>query len=76
MARPVNDDKRTPRLPVAARRVIIRACIAIGIVNLVLQAVLVRQIHHSAAVTFLGVVLPVVSVLSGLYYLRSTRGRS
>jgi hypothetical protein len=59
----------------AAKRAIIRACIAIGIVNLALQAVLVRQIHHSAAVTFLGVVLPVVSVLSGLYYLRSTRQR-
>lgn len=60
----------------AAKRVIIRAVIAIGIVNLVLQAVLVRTVHHGAAVTFLGVVLPVISVLSGLYYLRSTRGRS
>lgn len=60
----------------AAKRAVIRACIAIGIADLVLQAVLVRTIHHSAAVTFLGVVLPVVSVLSGLYYLRSTRGRS
>lgn len=59
----------------AAKRAVIRAVIAIGIFNLVLQAVLVRQIHHSAAVTFLGVVLPVVSVLSGLYYLRSTRGQ-
>jgi len=59
----------------AARRAIIRAVIAIGIVNLALQAALVRQIHHSAAVTFLGVVLPLMSVLSGLYYLRSTRQR-
>jgi len=76
MARPVNDDKRTPRLPVAARRVIIRACIALGIAELAIQAVEVRVIHHSAAVTVLGIILPVVSVLSGLYYLRSTRGRS
>lgn len=60
----------------AVKRVIIRACIAIGIVNLVLQAVLVRVIHHGAAVTFLGVIVPVVTVLSGLCYLRSTRGQS
>lgn len=72
----MNDDRRTPRLPVAARRVIIRVCIAIAIAELAIQAVEVRVIHHGAAVTFLGVIIPVVTVLSGLYYLRSTRGRS
>jgi hypothetical protein len=71
----VNRENRTPRLPVAARRVIIRACIAIGIAELALQAVEVRVIHHSAAVTFAGVIVPVVTVLSGLFYLRSTKGK-
>lgn len=66
---------KPPRFTVAAKRVIIRAVIAIGIAELALQAVEVRVIHHSAAVTFLGGILPLVSVLSGLYYLRSTRGR-
>jgi len=60
----------------SAKRAIIRAVIAIGIVSLAMQAAGVRVIHHGAAATFLGVVFPVVSVLSGLYYLRSTRGRS
>lgn len=60
-------------MSIPVKRAIIRACIAIGMAELVLQAVLVRVIHHSAAVTFPGVILPVVTVLSGLYYLRSTR---
>lgn len=67
---------RTPRLPVAARRTIIRACIAIGIAELALEAVEVRVIHHSAAVTFAGVIVPVVTVLSGMFYLWSTKGKS
>lgn len=60
----------------AAKRAITRACIALQIVELVLQAAEVRVIHHGVAATFLGVVLPMVGVLSGLYYLRSMRGRS
>lgn len=67
---------KPPRLTVAAKRAVIRACIAIGIAELALQAVEVRVIHHGAPGTFLGVILPVVTVLSGLYYLSSTRGRS
>lgn len=72
----MSGNNRAPRLTVAARRVVIRACIAIGIAELALEAVEVRVIHHSAAVTVLGVIVPVVTVLSGLYYLRSTRGKS
>jgi len=64
------------RFPVAARRVIVRACIALGVAELAAQALEARVIHHSAAVMALGVFFPVLSVLSGLLYLRSTRGRS
>lgn len=67
---------QVPRLPVAVKRVIIRAVIAITVAELVLQAVEVRSIHHSTPVMALGVFFPVLSVLSGLLYLRSTRGRS
>ena len=70
----MNKSKRTPRLAVAARRVIIRTVIAIAIADLMAQAFGVRVIHHSATVTALGVIFPVAAVLSGLYYLRSTRG--
>jgi hypothetical protein len=62
-------------LSVTARRVIIRAVIAVMIAELALQAVEVRHIHHSAPVMALGIFFPVLSVLSCLLYLRSTRGR-
>jgi hypothetical protein len=64
------------RLTIAAKRVITRAVIAIQVADLAIQAVGVRVIHHSAAATFLGVILPVAGVLCGLNYLRSTRGQS
>ena len=64
------------RPSVAVRRVVICAVIAIAVADLMAQAAGVRVIHHSAAVTALGVVFPAAAVLSGLYYLRSTRGRS
>jgi hypothetical protein len=70
----VNEDKPTWRIPVATRRAVIRVCIALAIADLVLQAVEVQVIHHSA--TVVDIIPPVLAVLSGLYYLRSTRGRS
>jgi len=60
-------------LPVTARRVIIRAVIAVAVAELALQAVEVRHIHHSAPVMALGIFFPVLSALSGLWYLRSAR---
>ena len=63
------------RLPVAARRVIIRAVITLAVAELVLQAVEVRHVHHSAPAMALGIFFPVLAALSGLFYLRSTRGR-
>ena len=70
----MNGGKPSQRIPVAARRVIIRVCIALAIVDLVLQAAEVWVIHHGP--TVVSVVPPVLSVLSGLWYLRSSRGRS
>ena len=64
------------RLPVAARCVIARACIAIGIACLVAQAVEVRAIHHSLVLAITGIVFPVLAALCGLYYLRQSRRRS
>lgn len=64
------------RLTIAAKRVIICAAIVIQVAGLVIQAVEVRVIHHSAAATFFGVILPAVGILCGLNYLRSTRGQS
>lgn len=60
-------------LSVTAKRVIIRAVIAVAIAELVLQAVEVRHIHHSAPVLALGIFFPVLSAVSGLLYLRSLR---
>lgn len=60
----------------ARRRAVIRVVIAVAFAELVLQAVEVRSIHHSATVTALGVFFPVLAVLSGLFYLWHTRGSS
>ena len=63
------------RLPVAAKRRLIGVVIVLAVAELAAQAAEVRHIHHSAAVMALGVFFPVLSVLSGLFYLRSTKGR-
>lgn len=60
-------------MSVTARRVIIRAVIAVAVAELAMQAAEVRHIHHSAPVMALGIFFPVLSVLSGLWYLRSSR---
>ncbi len=62
-------------LSVTARRVIIRAVIVLAVAALALQAAEVRHVHHSAPVMALGIFFPVLSALSGLLYLRSTKGR-
>jgi hypothetical protein len=62
------------RIPLAARRIIIRLVIAAAMVILTLEAAGVGP-HRSGAAGVLGVFFPVLAVLSGLYYLRSTRGR-
>jgi hypothetical protein len=64
------------RIPVAARRRLIGVVITLAVAELALQAAEVRHIHHSAPVMALGIFFPVLSVLSGLLYLRSTRERS
>jgi ABC-type anion transport system duplicated permease subunit len=61
---------RAPRLPVAVRRRIIVVVIVAAIAELAVEVWVIRN------VTVAGIGVPVVSVLSGLLYLRSTRRRS
>jgi hypothetical protein len=63
------------RLPVAVKRRITRVSVMVCFACLAAQAVGVRLVHHSLPATLLGMVLPVTGALTGLLYLRSTRGR-
>ncbi len=58
------------------RRATARANVAIGFACLAAQALFVRSYHHSLAVTVTGMIFPVLAVLSGLNYLRLTRGQA
>lgn len=55
------------------RREIARASVTICFACLVLQAVYVREIHHTLAATVFGIALSATGVLAGLGYLRSAR---
>jgi hypothetical protein len=62
-------------MTIETRRVLARASIALDFAILSI-AIGVRAVHHSLGVTIFAMALPVVSVLCGLLYLRSTRGQS
>lgn len=51
-------------------------CIAIGVAALGLEAVLAATRHYGDAQTIAGCIFPLMAVVGGLTYLRSTRGRS
>ena len=57
------------RIPVAVKRVIIGVVITLAVAELAVEIWVTRD------VTVAGITVPVVAVLSGLFYLRSTRGR-
>lgn len=57
------------------RRVLARISIAVCFLSLALQCVGVQTIHHSLGWTVFGMALPVLGILCGLEYLRSTRRR-
>lgn len=59
-----------PRFPIAARRRLIGVVIALAAVELVVE---IWVIHNA---TVAGIIVPVVAMLSGLFYLCSTRRRS
>jgi hypothetical protein len=64
-----------PGRRVAAKRALIRVCIAVGFASLTAQLVESRVIHHASHWEALGVIGPAVSIVCGLSYLRSTRGQ-
>lgn len=59
-------------MSIRLKRAIIIACIAVSVAAIAAQVALAVTGHRYAAAGF---VFPVVSVASGLVFLRSTRGR-